>query len=437
MSTLFQPGQHPDADQLNAFVEHALPLHEQQATLAHLAACADCRAIVYFAQPAVLEAPAQPQPVRTRTPLFARWMLAFPAAAALACLVLLTIHFRDTTSHQIAVPNTAHIETPPPPPAAPPESAAPPASAPAPVHTPPAATVPAPRTPPPAAVAASPHTTPPPVSFGLASTPKPEIATAPTRPEKKAGLGAMSGASYVSPPPLPPPAAASPAVPVSPTAPQPSLAASAAARRELRSAATQYDMPRAQVQQAAAPVASAANNSNSGIYGGTGQTNLNENYIAGVPVSNAAATTVSAAPASTATAADATAVDQLSASTDAPALRQAKSRPTLPSKLPALSVATSSQHQLAIDAAGALFRSDDAGVTWQPVPVQWTGRAIKVALVPSPNARLLAKSVGSLSAPPAEANRSAAPSAQPPTFELTTDDGDLWISTDGQIWTRK
>lgn len=437
MSTLFQPGQHPDADQLNAFVEHALPLHEQQATLAHLAACADCRAIVYFAQPAVLEAPAQPQPVRTRAPLFARWMLAFPAAAALACLIFLTVHFRDTTSHQIAVPNTAHIETPPPPPAAPPESAAPPASAPAPVHTPPAATVPAPRTPPPAAVAASPHATPPPVSFGLASTPKPEIATAPTRPEKKAGLGAMSGASYVSPPPLPPPAAASPAVPVSPTAPQPSLAASAAARRELRSAATQYDMPRAQAQQAAAPVASAANNGDSGIYGGTGQTNLNENYIAGVPVSSAAATTVSAAPASTATAADATAVDQLSASTDAPALRQAKSRPTLPSKLAALSVATSAHRHLAIDTAGTLFRSEDAGSTWQPVPVQWTGRAIKVALVPSPNARLLAKSAGSLSAPPAEANRSAAPSAQPPTFELTTDDGDLWISTDGQIWTRK
>src|ERR1019366_7315154 len=150
MSTLFQPGQHPDADQLNAFVEHALPLHEQQATLAHLAACADCRAIVYLAQPAAPEAPAQPQPVPPR-PWFSGWMLAFPAAAALACLIFLTVHFRDTTSHQIAVPNTAHIEPPPPPPAAPPESAAPPA--PAPVHTPPAATVPAPRTPPPAAVA--------------------------------------------------------------------------------------------------------------------------------------------------------------------------------------------------------------------------------------------------------------------------------------------
>lgn len=422
MSTFFQPGQHPDADQLNAFVEHALPLHEQQATLAHLAACADCRAIVYFAQPAVLEAPAQPQPVAAPRSWFSGWMLAFPAAAALACLIFLTVHLRNAANakNQIAAVNTSQVEqTPPlPSPAPPPEPAVSSKPAPAQVRTPHAMAAP------------SPH------ASGIAK--EPELATAANTPsEKKSFHGTMPGASFASANPTPLPAAP-PAGTLTPAAsPQPAVAASAAARRELRSAATQYDMPRAQAQQAAAPVASAANNSNSGIYGGTGQTNLNENYIAGVPVSNAAATTVSAAPASTATAADATAVDQLSASTDAPALRQAKSRPTLPSKLPALSVATSSQHQLAIDTAGALFRSDDAGVTWQSVPVQWTGRAIKVALVPSPNARLLAKSVGSLSAPPAEANRSAAPSAQPPIFELTTDDGDLWISTDGQIWTRK
>lgn len=177
MTTPFQPGQHPDADQLNAFVEHTLPLHEQQATLAHLATCSDCRAIVYLAQPPAPEP--HPKPVHARAPLFARWMLAFPAAAALACLIFLTIHFRNPASNQIAVPTTAHIETPPPP-SAPPG----PATTPTAVRTPPAALVPAPRATRPAA-SPSPHATPPPASFGYASAPKHEIATETTRPEKK------------------------------------------------------------------------------------------------------------------------------------------------------------------------------------------------------------------------------------------------------------
>jgi hypothetical protein len=243
----------------------------------------------------------------------------------------------------------------------------------------------------------------------------------------------MSGASYVplAPPSSPPPAAASPIVPASPTAsPQPSLA-TGAARRELRSAANQYDRTRAQAQRAA-PAASAANNGNSGIYGGTGQTDLNENYTDGVPASNIARQGSSNPVASAATA---TAVDQSSAQTSdsaAPAA-PAKPLPTLPSKLPALSVATNSQHQLALDAAGALFRSDDDGVTWQPVPAQWTGRAIRVALLPSPSAHLFAKSLGAVAAPPAAAKSATAPSPHA-TFQLTTDAGDLWTSLDGQIW---
>ncbi len=51
MSELLQAGQHPDADQLNAFVEHTLPAHEQQQTLAHLAVCPACRQIVALSLP--------------------------------------------------------------------------------------------------------------------------------------------------------------------------------------------------------------------------------------------------------------------------------------------------------------------------------------------------------------------------------------------------
>ena len=248
----------------------------------------------------------------------------------------------------------------------------------------------------------------------------------------------MSGASYVLPiPPLPapPPAPASPAVPLSSTAsPQPSLAAGTAPRGEHHSAATQYDRTRAQAQQAA-PAASAASNGNSGTYGGTGQTNLNENYTAGIPVSNVAQQG-SSNPVANAVSVDA--VDELSAQPSDSAVANApvKPLPTLPSHLPVRSLVSAAKRQLALDTAGALFRSDDAGVTWQPVLAQWTGRAIRVALVPATNGRLLAKSLGGLTNPPAAAKSAAAPFT-PETFQLTTDAGALWTSADGQTWTRK
>ncbi|MGA1981514.1 MAG: zf-HC2 domain-containing protein [Acidobacteriaceae bacterium] len=416
MSTLFQPGQHPDADQLNAFAEHALPLHEQQATLAHLAACADCRAVVYLAQSAVLETSAQPQPVAAPRPWFSGWMLAFPAAAALACLILLTVHLRNAANanNQIAVVNPAQADkTPPLPPPAPlPEPAVSSKSAPAPVRTPQAMAAPSPR------------------AFGMAK--QPEMAAAANAPlEKKSFHGAMTGASYAPVPP--PPAAAAPADTIATDAP-PQLAGIGgnAPRRELRSASSQYDTGRAQAQQAPPlPPPPPPANANSGIYGGTGQTNLNENYIEGVPTSSASPQAV------TGSAADAVTVGALAMDTGAAATSQAKQLPVLPSHLPALSISSNAHRQLAIDTAGALFRSEDAGSTWQPVPVQWTGRAIRVALVPSPNAHLLGRSAGSLSGPLPAAKAAAATSPQPPTFELTTDSGDHWISTDGQAWTRK
>ena len=61
MSELLQSGQHPDADQLSAFLEHALPAHEQEETLAHLAICPHCRSIVALSMPT-----ADPLPPGTR-----------------------------------------------------------------------------------------------------------------------------------------------------------------------------------------------------------------------------------------------------------------------------------------------------------------------------------------------------------------------------------
>src|SRR5882757_1631586 len=97
MSDLLQPGHHLDADQLNAFVEHTLPPHEHQRTLAHLAVCPDCRTIVALSLPPMDETP-EPQPVAARKSWFTGWNLAWPPAAALAALVLFTVHVHNTTT---------------------------------------------------------------------------------------------------------------------------------------------------------------------------------------------------------------------------------------------------------------------------------------------------------------------------------------------------
>jgi len=67
MSEHFQTGQHPDADQLSAFVEHALPVHEHEWMLAHLAVCPDCRSVVAVSMPPEEEVP-EAQPVQAPKP---------------------------------------------------------------------------------------------------------------------------------------------------------------------------------------------------------------------------------------------------------------------------------------------------------------------------------------------------------------------------------
>ena len=50
----------------------------------------------------------------------------------------------------------------------------------------------------------------------------------------------------------------------------------------------------------------------------------------------------------------------------------------LPSGLASVSIASRGHFLLAIDKAGALFLSEDRGVTWERITKQWTGRAVEV-----------------------------------------------------------
>ena len=91
MSDRLQFEYHPDADQISAFVEHALPAHEREQMLDHLAVCPECRAVVALSLPSV-EEPAKPLPASARKPWWRGWMIAWPAAAAIAALALIVIY---------------------------------------------------------------------------------------------------------------------------------------------------------------------------------------------------------------------------------------------------------------------------------------------------------------------------------------------------------
>jgi hypothetical protein len=105
MSELLQSGQHPDADQLSAFIEQALPAHEREETLAHLAICLHCRSIVALSMPPADPLP-KPHPEPARRPWLSGWMIVWPAGAALAALVLAGIYIRNGLVVQSHVPST-------------------------------------------------------------------------------------------------------------------------------------------------------------------------------------------------------------------------------------------------------------------------------------------------------------------------------------------
>jgi len=121
MSELLQAGQHPDADQLSAFVEHTLPVHEQQQTLAHLAVCPACRQIVALSLPPGGEVQTwQPEAVRRRW--LPRWHPAWAGIPAVALILLfLLVRNGGMTAHRPSAPAQmadAHPPAAPPPPVA-------------------------------------------------------------------------------------------------------------------------------------------------------------------------------------------------------------------------------------------------------------------------------------------------------------------------------
>jgi hypothetical protein len=375
MSELLQSGHHPDADQLNAFVEHALPPHEQQQTLAHLAICADCRAIVSLSLP-VDESPAvQAEPVRKRW--FSGWNLAWPAAAALAGLVVI-IYVRNaaTTRSSTAGTQVAISQSQ------------------ASLAVPEASTIPAPTSPPPSSEQrqSSPR---PRAAIGAAKVPNSQKTDTVTDAQSIATLP-IHGRNFVG---------LQKGQPASPTGGiQGSLGTSINGSAAGLSAGAGAILPQApvgntldQLQQNAFRAA----NKPSGQSATPAQTAptaaptmiLKQSDVVpppppAPPPPAAAATTVNVNQGNqTIEVTDAAAPGAIvSAMNNGLVFDQSMSivaQHPLPSRLPALSVASTNHHTLAIDTQNTLFFSDDDGKHWKTIPSQWRGRAVKVDVASS------------------------------------------------------
>lgn len=110
MNDILQPGMHPDADRLSTFVEGAASARERKVMLVHLAECGQCRRIVFLMKgEEESPAPAEEAPKRWTW----GWLMpAGLAGAALACgiVVVLYLHTHHAPG-EIAV-NNAPVQAP-------------------------------------------------------------------------------------------------------------------------------------------------------------------------------------------------------------------------------------------------------------------------------------------------------------------------------------
>lgn len=421
MNRPIQPDIHPEADSLNAFVERTLPEADHERVLDHLAGCTRCRDIVYLAQQ-MADVEAAPAPLREATaelrrrwwsPVFVHWRIAWIPTAALAAVagLLIWVHTRSA-ERAVQVADTM----------SPPALSAPPAS----LAT--ARSV-APPPPEPAVASAEPKRSSaqaaPRQNMSPRNTPRPDLQA------NQVVLGEMPTAA--APVPAAPPIQSGPAL-------------SAPAQRTGKSVLTDTQW---QVSQ---------------------QIQMNPNQAAGAKSAYAPTASGMLAAHGSIMAAQAAAPKPLTAEVLPPvtpyeAMQQPLNGTTalqltkslkLPSGRNTVSSAAMLNRLLALDSAGTLYLSVDAGRHWSAVPSQWTGKAVEVraasAANASPNdlsgtapagATTASESSGaeSIAAPAPAAGTVAQPSAVEPVpaapamlFRLVNDRHRTWISADGKAW---
>ena len=384
MSERLQSGLHLDAEMLNAFAEGALPAHEREQALAHLAVCANCREIVFLAQPiAPVEAPAES--------IWKHWFRSAPVfgigigAAALACALIFAL---TLWTHRVAAPT------------APPQTAS--------THPP-----------------------------------------APPLPPEEAP-------PKVAPPPRPlrahPPAVNAPEpMPLYKPVPQPPTLDGRG--REWVTGHDGRGLVGRGFGNDTAPVGGMGFGSGVGIAGGV------------MAVTPTAAPPTGAADAAPQSGTESVTVEPQSQAMTTESVQVASALPLramvkmravepalqpLPSKLPPITVVSGGTRTLAADSAGALFLSLDAGQHWTRVAAQWKGKVTRLQLAPSTSVQLhqeqqqmasdearapaAAGTGADTISPPAAApapTKSPVPAA---VFQLVTNKGAAWLSSDGLHW---
>jgi len=357
MSDILQSGHHPDADQLSAFVEHALPPHEQEQTLAHLSVCPDCRSVVALSLTPVETSPeARPEPVRR--PWFSGWNLAWAGAAGLAGLMLAVVHIHNVANARngVAAPSQIAVTRP---------------STPfSPLTTAPAASKPAP--------------------------------TATSQPQSSGSRAATTSSRSSSTRANDQSLAALPIQNRNPTDMKQNQLASPGGvandpRRDASGSQASADKAADQLQQRPSKAA-AVNPGSQSTYtvpAATPSMSFKQAEAAAAPPPTpAVVSAVNRNVQATAAAPLAT----LSTLNSRAMLNKAKSvvnQHPLPSQLPVISVASNASQILAVDTRNAVFFSDDGGNHWKAVPAKWQGHAVKVDLASTqPTLRNLVTATG-------------------------------------------
>ena len=423
MTATSQHGFHPDAESLSAFSEQVLGARERAEVLAHLAVCGRCRQVVALAREAAdageVTAAAPPRKTVAPNAWWKQWRLVWVPTAVVAAFAAasISVYIEQADRHG---PNIKIAEQNPAPSATPPSTPSPTEQA---KVEPPAAAAPAP---PPAHPAKHAHSAAP----EPLPAPAPPVVAAQMPSESEApepgapAPGVMNRVEVMRETQPPSHAEAMPAPPeltASAMRPADSQPASGASEGEQKQAEQQRqaEVDRSHMRNFkgnAAPFA---------VHGANA-----------APPAGATETATASPQLETQPAATAEPAPMLGIKSSWDVTTPAKPM-QLPSGLASVFIASGGHFLLAIDKTGALFLSEDRGVTWERITTQWTGRAVAV--------RRRARDHGAPQAAPSAQNGtmggSSADTGPAPSpaifFELSNDKNQTWVSTDGRTWTPK
>jgi hypothetical protein len=435
---------HPDADSINAFVEHVLADPEREQVLAHIAACSRCRQVVYLAQEAAVEVKsptpvtiAAPQSAALHKTWFRNWQVAWGAAAACAAIIMLaiTLNLRQKTPAtelaKAAPAENERIQQPVFEVQKQPEAAQPAARA--------DVQVPGRHI----AQKAAPGIS----KFAPLRTRPQALSTQPSSATSQAFVMAAPAATTATVDVSHVQLDAAELPPITATIPKQATLSldQVSAQSNDASTAAQLALRKRKIAGTTMGLMNARSASVAGMMKNAGPPVV---AVQAQSEHAAAATMQPGSQVRLEAGAGTTyfngAIGPESFSITDMAVARNAMHTMLPNGLTAVSTAASQHHLLAIDAIGNLFLSNNSGSNWELISPQWTGHAVQVrshpilgnseARMASPENKVEA-AAGSRNA--TEPSILAIPSTPAAIFEIVNDSAAVWTSADGKTWKAK